>query len=153
MSTYLANLMRHGSSIHNGRTVFSGTVVTVEDYGGGAFGVTNPLLIRFSPTEETIVDSGTLSLDFSSATWGLEADAGEWSLCVGLQRLSSTSAQVVVGISCERNVTTALPSSCDHLLKVAASVPSSGKIVWCARLSGVKRQGGNWITANSWMEE
>lgn len=153
-SSFLDNLMRSGSIAHNGRITFSGTTITVDDYLGGAFTAASPLLLRFSSGESALLDSGTLSLDFGLAAWGLEADAGTWSIGIGVQRLSDSSAQVVVGISNERgNVTTVLPSNATNFYSIAAPTVATGKIAWIARLNNLKRQGGAWITTNAWIEE
>jgi hypothetical protein len=153
-SSFLDNLMRSGSSSHNGRITFSGTTLTVADYGGLEFTAAAPLLLRFSPTEVTVIPSGTMTFDFGAGSWGKQNDDGTWSMCIGFQRLSDSTAQICIGLSSERgDVTTVVPSNATDFYSIAAPVSATGKIVWIARLNNIKRQGGAWITTNAWMEE
>jgi hypothetical protein len=154
VSSFLDNLMRSGASAHNGRVVFSGTTLSVTDYGGGAFNTAQPLLVRFSSGDVSVMVAGSLSLDFGAASWGLEDDAGSWSLAIGLQRINDTTCQLCAGISNERgDVTSVTPANATSLYHIAATLPVTGKTVWIARINNVMRQSGAWVTANAWMEE
>ena len=153
-SSYLDNLMRHGASAHNARVAFTGTNVTVSEYGGTAFTSANPLLIRFSSSEVSVVTSGSASHDFSTATWGAAAYDGYYALFVGLQRLSDSSVQVCVGVSPEPgSVTTVLNTNATHSYYIAAPTAATGKIVWVGVIHNVLRENSAWVTTDAFVEE
>jgi hypothetical protein len=154
-STYLDNLMRTGSAAHNARITLSGTSVTVSEYGaGGAYTPANPLLLRVTSTSEVVVTSGTLTHDFGTATWGAVDDDGAWSILVGLQKMSSSSAQVCFCPSSEPGpVTTVQNTDALSPYQVAAPVVHTDRIVWIATIHNVLRQGGVWDTSNAFVEE
>ena len=154
VSSYLDNAMRSGQVTHNARITLSGTTITLSCYDGTAFKAVDSLLIRFSSTSDAVVSTGTPSHDFGTATWGLPAYDGLWDIQIGIQKLTASTAQVVIGLSREpATLTTVLNASATNIYAVVSPVAAIGEVVWVATLHDVARAASAWDTTNSYLEE
>lgn len=149
--SYLEKMKRTGATSWNGKVTLASTTITLGPYDGGVFSTTNPLLVRFPDTSTTAVYAGSRTFDWGSSTWGLANYDGTWDVYVGLQRVSDSAVQIVVGLDARTgSVTSELPANVNNNIhQVAGEASVTGTIVWIAKMLDVVRTNGTWDTSSA----